>query len=213
MGYIKKTDEKKPWAIRTANVKRTTRNLEVRNIFTIYCEGVNTEPEYFKCFPVNTETKVEAIGLGRSKSAMVENVIERLNGKQQLIDQKDFDPDRQIWCVFDFDRKGEQGESEDFDNAVRLAKENGIKVAYSNDSFELWFILHYQYLDAALTRKEFYDILSKHLGWNYEKEGKKSEVSKSFFGILYDKMETAIDNAEKLAVTHKGTSKNWFFYS
>ena len=67
MAYVKKTDQKKPWALRTSNVKRVSREFEVRNIFLIYCEGENTEPEYFKSFPINTETKVTAIGLGRSK--------------------------------------------------------------------------------------------------------------------------------------------------
>ena len=44
---------------------------------TLY-EVIRTEPEYFKSFPVNTETKVEAIGIGRSKTALVEKALELL---------------------------------------------------------------------------------------------------------------------------------------
>lgn len=40
----------------------------------------------------------------------------------------------------------------DFNRAIVLAQEKGFKVAYSNDAFELWFILHYQLLEAQLTR-------------------------------------------------------------
>ena len=199
MSYIKKTDQEKPWAIRTTTIKRIAKDLAIRNIFIIYCEGQNTEPEYFKSFPVNTETKVEAIGLGRSRIALVKKVLEQLSEKGLLKDQNNYDSDRQIWCVFDFDTRGEKGEAEDFNNAIKLAEDNEINVAYSNDSFELWFVLHFQYIDASLTRKEYYKILSKHFGWNYEKNGKTLEMSKSIYGMLFEKIEDALINAQKLS--------------
>lgn len=77
MSRIKKTDEKKPWARKTLerdiSIKR-----QVRNTFLIYCEGANTEPEYFRAFPVNTETIVNAIGLGMSRIALVKEIIRRV---------------------------------------------------------------------------------------------------------------------------------------
>ena len=78
MAYIKPTDRKKAWAVRQNTEKRPTRDLTLRNLFRIYCEGENTEPEYFKSFAVNTETKVDAIGLARSKTALVTKAIELL---------------------------------------------------------------------------------------------------------------------------------------
>ena len=58
-----------PWQRRTDTTRRASAlNQAVKNTFLIYCEGVNTEPEYFKAFPVTTETQIEAIGLGRSST-------------------------------------------------------------------------------------------------------------------------------------------------
>lgn len=56
---------------------------------------------------------------------------------------------KETWVVFDFDIKPDQLEQqkEDYNRAIELAKNHDIKVAYSNDSFELWFLLHYQHLD------------------------------------------------------------------
>lgn len=135
MTYIKPTDKKKAWAIRKQTSKRTTRDLNIRNLFRIFCEGENTEPEYFKSFPVNTETHVYAIGLARSRSALVKKTIELLIKDNILEGMIDFDEDRQLWVVFDYDTKGENLEEQDFNEAIALAKRNGIKIAYSNDSF------------------------------------------------------------------------------
>ncbi|WP_372776773.1 hypothetical protein [Mangrovibacterium sp.] len=88
MAYIKPTDRKKAWAVRQMPQDRELKNLDIRNLFRIYCEGENTEPEYFKSFPVNTETKVEAIGIGRSKTALVEKALELLSKDQLLKRQK-----------------------------------------------------------------------------------------------------------------------------
>jgi len=78
MTRIKVTDRNKPWA--RTQIKRDIREMrQVKNIFRIYCEGTNTEPEYFKSFPVNTETRVEAVGLGRTRLALVKYILKLAN--------------------------------------------------------------------------------------------------------------------------------------
>ncbi len=203
MAYIKPTDRKKPWAIRQQIEKRPVRDLSIRNLFRIYCEGENTEPEYFKSFPVNTETKVEAIGLARSKTSLVEKTIEILTREQMLIGMSEYDEDRQLWVVFDYDKRADVDEAKDFNNAIELAIRNNIKVAYSNDSFELWFVLHYQYQTSAITRNEYYNILSKRLGIDYEEDGKSKDFAQSLYYILLDKEQVAIQNAKRLHESKK----------
>ena len=198
MVYIKPTDRNKAWAIRKMPQGRELKSLEIRNLFRIYCEGENTEPEYFKSFPVNTETKVEAIGLGRSKTALVEKAIELLNKDQLLKRQVNYDPDRQLWVVFDYDFRGEVNEASDFSRAIELAHRHGMHVAYSNDSFELWFVLHGRFQNTALTRREYYEILSSELNCNYEEEGKTIEFAKSLYHIFLPKQKDAIQNAQRL---------------
>ena len=206
MSRIKKTDENKPWAkkelIRDISIRR-----QIRNIFLIYCEGENTEPEYFKAFPVNTETLVEAIGLGMNRTALVREIIERAESKEFLSGQRNYDPDRQIWCVFDRDVKGETGEDEDFDEAVRLAKTRGISVAYSNDAFELWFCLHDYYIDSQLHRRQYFERLSKRIGINYEEDGKKLAIAKSMYGIFLQDQARAIRHAQRLEKQHAGEDR------
>ncbi len=203
MKPIKKTDRKKAWAKRQLTTKRERRERKIRNLFRIYCEGENTEPEYFKSFPVNTETEVFAIGLGRSRTALVEKVIELLEADNFLKGQTDYDEDRELWCVFDFDIRGEEGEREDFNNAISLAHHHDLKVAYSNDAFELWLVLHYQYQESALTRHEYYKILTKQFGINYEKYGKTKEFAQSLYLLLLPNQEEGIQNAMRLHDTQR----------
>ena len=198
MAYIKPTDRNKAWAVRQMPQGRELKSLEIRNLFRIYCEGENTEPEYFRSFPVNTETKVEAIGLGRSKTALVEKAIELLSKDQLLKRQKNYDPDRQLWVVFDYDIRHEVNEAFDYSQAIELAHRNGMHVAYSNDSFELWFVLHSRYHNTAITRKEYYEILSSELNCNYEEEGKTKEFARSLYQIFLTRQKDAIQNARRL---------------
>jgi hypothetical protein len=194
--YVKPTDKDKDWSKRQ-NAVRSERDIVIKKTFLIYCEGVNTEPEYFESFPVTTETKVEAIGLGRSRTALVEEVIE-------LIAKIEIDADQEIWVVFDRDVKydnKDQGDK-DFNNALNLAKNNGIKCAYSNDCFELWFILHDDYVETAFYRTQIYSKLSEKFGFNYEKHGKGEEFAKSLYPMFLDRLPYAIRNAKRLHSVH-----------
>jgi hypothetical protein len=198
MAYIKPTDRNKPWAIKKMTDRRELKDYNICNLFRIYCEGENTEPEYFKSFPVNTETKIEAIGLGRSKTALVEKAIELFTQDRLLRGQANFDEDRQLWVVFDYDVRGIDREAQDYNHAIELAVRYGIRVAYSNDSFELWFVLHFQYHEAAVTRNEYYQVLSEKLNCDYEEESKTREFTQSLYHILISRQATAIQNATRL---------------
>jgi hypothetical protein len=193
---IKKTDKEKDWN-RRQNIARPMRDIAIKNTFLIYCEGENTEPEYFKSFPVTTETKVEAIGLGSSKTALIEKILKLVEDKRE--------DNQEIWAVFDRDVNytNRKDGDKDFDNAIKLAEKNNIKCAYSNDCFELWFILHEKFHQAALHRNQYYEWLSLRLGLNYEKDGKGIEFAKSLYQIFESKIGIAIQNAKNLHETHK----------
>src|SRR6266542_5658011 len=212
MGYIKKTDRNKAWAKKTTYKRSEIIIKSIKNIFLIYCEGSNTEPVYFKSFPVDSETQVEVVGVGRSRTSLVEHIIDLAKEKELLKGQKHYDEDRQIWCVFDKDSKGIEGEDEDFNNSIKLARDNGLRVAYSNDSFELWLILHDKYLDVQQTRKEYYDYLSEKFGIKYEEIGKTKEFAKSLYQIYLRTQPSAIRSAKKLHDTyfHEPSSSKHF---
>jgi len=77
----------------------------------------------------------------------------------------------------------------------------GYNVAYSNDAFELWFYLHYQYTDNENHRTFYYEQLGKLWGVNYEKVGKKWKFSTENYKHLQDDpradQKEAINRAEK----------------
>ncbi len=151
--------------------------------FLIVCEGEKTEPNYFYGFGLPTAS-VRVIGLGANTKNLVEQAI-RL--KNERFPDKD-----QYWCVFDRDSFPAQN----FNAALDNAKKNGFRVAYSNEAFELWYLLHFNYYDAALSRAAYPDKLSALLRFKYTKN------SNTIYNVLEDKQDTAIKNARKLLVSY-----------
>lgn len=196
---IKKTDlrSQKPWLRKVATFKYPIESIAKRKRFLIVCEG-QTEELYFKSFPVLT-ADIRLIHQGASKSALVACIPD------YLVDEE-YD---EIWCVFDMDYKaGKNGQHDDFDNAIQSAVIAGYKCAYSNDSFELWFVLHYQFIDQQQLRTFFYRTLSKYWNLNYEKNGKKRAFALSIYRLLDEDPNSdqgsAIQNAKKLHALQAG---------
>lgn len=191
--YIKKTDLKgqKPWLIKVKPSEYKIETKETNKTLLIVCEG-QTEELYFKSFPVATLT-IKAIGLGQSKLTLVESA-------QKIQETENYD---EVWCVFDLDiKRDEENCIPDFDNAINKAKELGFEVAYSNDAFELWFYLHYQYTELENHRTFYYEQLSKFWNINYEKSGKKWKFCSENYERLQNdpkaNQKNAIKRAEKL---------------
>jgi hypothetical protein len=148
----------------------------VRQRFLIVCEGAQTEPNYFRAFRVP--------GL----VVKIEDVHERgwklVAKAEQLGNDDEYD---QIWCVFDRDDL-QPGQIE---AAFQHAKQAKIAVAFSNQAFELWYLLHFDYHNTALTRQDYCERLEKKLG-QYAKN------STAMYELLLDMQATAIANARRL---------------
>lgn len=134
--------------------KVATRNKIVR--FLIVCEGERTEPNYFKELVKDKYSEVRSediIGEGRSTCALVkrtEEIREKLEHQRQLR----FD---RVWVVFDKD------DFNDFNEAIALAERKNYKAAWSNEAFELWYLLHFIYLDAAISRADYIKKLENEI--------------------------------------------------
>lgn len=153
-----------------------------KDVFLIICEGEKTEPNYFEAFrlPKNVMV-VKGIG-AETKRLVTEAIKEKKEAKKYGIE---FD---QVWCVFDRD----SFPKENFNEALRSANENGIKVAYSNEAFEIWYLLHFDYIVTPLNREQYEDRLSNKLGRTYKKN------SLDMHENLLDKQAIAIQNAKRL---------------
>ena len=117
---------------RKSNLSRQTGVRVIKQSFLIVCEGENTEPDYFKAFRMTAAT-IKAVGQGMNTVSLVYKAIsirEAEKAKKHSYDQ--------CWVVFDKDDYPDN----DFNQAIQLAKSNGFRVAYSNQAFEYWFLLH-----------------------------------------------------------------------
>lgn len=156
------------------SVKRPARKVNDRIL--ILCGG-DTEKFYFDNFKsrvakINVETALEA----DSPLNLVNLAISKVS-----------DGYLQIWVVFDKD------EFKCFDDAIKLAEKNGVHIAYSNQAFELWFILHFHRLEGGFHRDIYEHELNKLL-----KRTEKNKLVKPYrdiYGILKSRMDTAITNA------------------
>lgn len=152
---------------------------EVRQRFLIVCEGEKTEPNYFRSFRVpKNVAEIDVQGLGKNPSKLV-------NSAKKLKEQEDYD---QVWCVFDRD----SWTLEDFNNAIKNADDQGFKVAYSNEAFELWYLLHFEFLNTGIPRSDYGKKLTSWLGRTYQKN------SETIYDELLEKQSAAIRNAENL---------------
>ena len=157
--------------------------------FLIICEGENTEPDYFNAFRLTSAT-VKAIGKGLGTMSLVREAI--IIKEREKTMGKTFD---YCWVVFDKD------DYLDFDEAISFAEENGFNVAYSNESFELWFLLHFNLLVNPIERSQYVKQLSKYLGIPYTKQ---SGFAKRMYEMLKPLENKASKNADILIDRHIG---------
>lgn len=163
------------------------RGVETRPMvarFLIVSEGEQTEKLYFEAFETSG-LKVHAIGTGRSSVDVVREAVKHR-------DRSGFDF-TQVWCVFDRDHCT----SESFRDAIAAAKRNDMRVAYSNEAFELWFLLHFMFFDSAVGRQDYAEKLDGLLGHEYDKN------SPTMYAELADRQETAIANAIRLLALYQ----------
>jgi hypothetical protein len=137
---------------------------------------------------------VTAKGVGRTKLALVKKA-------KELAKEDNYD---EIWCVFDMDINYADHENQrnDFNSAIKQCQETKkFKVAYSNDCFELWFYLHFNYSDQQNHRQFYYKKLREFWNINYEEKGKELDFCKTIYSKLQEvncSQEEAIKRAEKL---------------
>ncbi len=167
------------------------RKVKSRKWFLIVCEGEKTEPNYFRSFPVDTTViKLDIKGEGRNTRSLVEKAIELKNDSE-------YDETDRFWCVFDRDINGKNShDAQNLNAAMTLAKNNGIKVAYSNDAFELWYLLHFHFYNTRISRKDYQNMLTKLLEHEYHKN------SETIYEELKSKQQDAIKHAKRLLLEY-----------
>lgn len=176
------------------NIERSEPTLVEKPTILIVCEGKNTEPSYFNQFRLTSAT-IKPVGEGYNTVSLVNRAI-------QIANQASYE---QVWCVFDKD----DFDNVDFNNAILLADANGFGIAYSNQAFEYWILLHFNdHQGGGMHRDEYNEKLNKSLKeFNISYDGKKSKiVTEEIFELLdgidektgKERRILAIERAEKI---------------
>lgn len=152
--------------------ERATPILSEKPTILIVCEGENTEPSYFNQFRLSSAT-VKPVGEGYNTISLVNRAI-------QLANEKSYE---QVWCVFDKDDFSDN----DFNNAIIMAQANNFGLAYSNQAFEYWLILHFNdHQGGGMHRDDYNDKINKLIKpFKVVYDGKKSKmIDEDFFELL-----------------------------
>ncbi|WP_395052611.1 RloB family protein [Flavobacterium sp.] len=183
--------------------KRKVKTRLERVYFLIVCEGEKTEPNYFKSFKSNVKSfvyTIETLGEGSNTKDLVKRTIKARNNSSQKYDS--------VWAVFDKDGFSPNN----FNSAIILAENNNIKVGWTNEAFELWYLLHFQYRNTSMSREDYKKALENEINSKIQAQSKSKNPrkfqykknSKEMYLILekYGNQKTAISNAEKLIANH-----------
>jgi hypothetical protein len=168
---------------RSSDLSRRQGVREIKQSFLIVCEGAKTEPDYFKAFRMTAAT-VKTVGQAMNTMTLVSKAISIREADKKR--KKVYD---QCWVVFDKD----DFPAKDFNRAIHHAEKNGFRVAYSNQAFEYWFLLHYNLYTGAIHRSQYKDMLTKLTGMPYSKNEGYGTV---MYNLLLSRQQQAINNAE-----------------
>lgn len=222
-----------PWELKVDDSRKEDSLIT----FIIFCEDEVSEELYFKYF----ETEKIKVNVIKNQKSMMDNVInaityckennlmvQGLNGL--VLENKDL----QVWCVYDRDiendtTKNARGNTE-FDEAIETASSKGIQVAWSNDDFELWILLHFEDVNPADLRYQkrvhYYDLLTnmfksiadpsedlqkvlRHATFGYKKDMKHRNNFKDIIHpMIIPNTMLAIERAKQLEIKHAAVEYN-----
>ncbi|SFV59661.1 hypothetical protein MNB_SV-9-1638 [hydrothermal vent metagenome] len=208
--------------LKKSDFKRQINNKKTVPDILIACEDTDSSPTYFRMIMrslINRKIITQdSLVIAKHKHTNPKGVLQDL--KEHNKDGKKYQDFEHKWIVIDRDKARVNGgghSKEDFNVALDSAKSSksnfNIKVAYANDAFELWYLLHFEYRNTALSRENILEELIKKLktlnsnkfAKLNSKNIKSKEYSQRIFKILLDKQTIAIKNAKKLLASYGDT--------
>lgn len=165
----------------------------------IVCEGKETEPNYFEGLfkyansLAENPIKYKIKGTGRNTESLVESIDDFFDFVDDCVRSMKI-PFGKTFAVFDKDSFS-PGQ---FNNAIHKAMNKGYIPIWSNECIELWFLLHFNFLESNLPRTMYFENLSRIFmrehGIKYEK------AQDNIFTLLYtpERFKNAMQNAKKL---------------
>ena len=184
--------------------KKDIRNK--RRYYLIVCEGEKTEPNYFEGLKqdlpkgVLTSFQIDIEGTGRNTESLVDESLrlkaayEKETGR--LIDK--------LWVVFDKD----SFTANSFNTAINRCNSSRpvIGCAWSNEAFELWYLLHFHFYNNAIGREAYQRLIEQSIQPLMGNEYRYRKNSVEMYSILktHGSIADAIRNAKRLKENFEG---------
>lgn len=190
----KKSDLKKSWMQpRQRKPKQAQPEYHL-----IVMDGSKTEPAYFHSVKAKIDEQYRnriSIDIPRKNTtaANVQLFYEAVRSAES--NQNTY---RHVWIVYDTD----DFPAESVDKVPELCRQNSSRetqyhAVWSNQCFELWYLLHFSYMQSDLHRSAYSDKLTICL--NDLSQGAYNKIRKDMYHILRPYLDTAITNAKRLA--------------
>lgn len=175
----------------------------IRRYFLIVCEGVKTEPLYFEAFKADLPKgalDIDIEGEGKNTQSLIEAVV-RIRDMREKMSGRIYD---QVWAVFDRDSFPPQN----FNSAIFKARgcSPEIRCAWSNEAFELWYLLHFEFYQDAASRRQYQERLEQDLTRRMGKPFKYRKNDPQMYALLkeFGNLDQAILWAIGLRDGHSG---------
>ena len=163
----------------------------------IACEDKISSPNYFKMIikKLIEDKKItqDSLVIAKHEHVNPKGVLQDLlNHKKDDKTYKDFE---HRWIVIDRDIARVNGgghPKDDFLTALSEAKSKRVEVAYSNDCFEIWYLLHFVYRDTAISRDDVIkEVIKKLKDKNFatfSKQNKENIKTKEITELIFNEL-------------------------
>jgi hypothetical protein len=173
-------------------LKRTRGQRIPRKLILIVVEGEETEYNYFNDLKAELRLPTTEIQVYSGSGGDPCKVVEKANSYRNKMTSK---PD-EVFCVFDYDNKREQ-----YEQALKKAQDYGFEESITSiPCFEIWLILHFQYTSRSFQNCSEVETQVQQNLVNAKLVNNTAQYDKSlrYYNLLKDKLEQAIENAERL---------------
>ena len=175
--------------------KRTPAHRKPYTNVLIVCEGTKTEPDYFDGLRNYYQLQTTRIQIAPSKGSSPKSVVShaRMLFEKSVEKGNTFD---KVFCVFDKDIHSTYADALSEIHAIKKPP-NTFYAITSVPCFEYWLLLHYIYTDkpySATPGKSVSETVINDLQKHFKGY---SKTSSHVFTELIDKLETALQHAER----------------
>lgn len=143
-------------------IRRDDTTLRDDRLFIIACDDTYAPKQYFEFFQI-ARIQVHVVQTEDGTSA-ARHVIDRL-----LEFKRNCEDDDELWMLLDTDHCTKGEHIRNFTDALKKARESGVKVALSKPCFEIWLLLHHvdeslvtDLKNASETEKRLRDTLGEY---------------------------------------------------